>query len=126
MNSFIFTGIITSVDTRQFQNGSFSKTLHIEEKRDSENTDPNKIKVDFNGYYAKEVPNADLRGVEVAIIAKIIGTPSQKGFIIHNIRGTQLKILSFPRFEEDIPELPHQSIPEPESTVQITDDDLPF
>lgn len=124
MNKCVFTGIIYKQNTTQFQSGAFSKTLWIEELREKPDETPNKIKVDFNGYYAKEVPNTNLQGCEVAIFGKLVGKEGRNDSILHNIRGTQLMILAYPRFEQEIPQEKYE--PEAESRVIIGDDDLPF
>ena len=127
MNKCIFTGIVYKQDQTTFSSGALSKSLWIEEIREKENDPVNKLKVDFNGYYAKEVPTNDLKGCEVAVFGKLVGKEARNDNIMTHIRGIQLVILAYPRFEQEEPkqQAPYDYFNEP-SRVEIDDADLPF
>ena len=126
MGRFYINGIITDISENLFgANKNIRQTiLTIEETIPGEHPVTYTHRVEFNGRFANQVPTQDndlkksLLGANVVAIG-ILSGKLWNDKVIEACRGEQLLVLSFPRFEDEIPG-------DKNKVTEDVDNDLPF
>lgn len=132
MGRFMIKGtVIEEPKKTVFKSGAVCLSLKVREVRDCKRPVEYIHKIDYSGGYAKELPDdlSVLVGAEVYSIGTITATATDKGSF-ENLKGEQLIILSFPRFEDDTAVSSnnehYQESDDDEQNQPVSDDDLPF
>lgn len=131
MGKFMIKGTVVEVPKKTvFKSGAVCFSLKVREVRDCKRPVEYIHKIDYSGGYAKELPDdvKILVGAEVYSIGTITATPTDKGSF-ENLKGEQLIILSFPRFEEDTAASSnnaHYQENDGEQDQAVSEDDMPF
>lgn len=135
MARFTVTGtIVSDIELKTFgtNNNSISKKFQVQEEPKSNGGVAYKFDIEFNGAYAKQVPdNIDLRGAEVVVIGSMISMTSKNGNPMNYLKGERIIIVSYPMFEEEIDVNTGDTVTyaKPAQSVAdevLDDDDLPF
>lgn len=103
MGRFFITGtIIRDIEHKKFKNGSFSKIVFVEEKRDCVKPVVYTHKIEFSGTYAKRIPeDVDLKGALVSITGTLTGKEWGENSCIENCKGEDFILHAIQSFEEE-------------------------